>query len=91
VLSGLHVAESPRWWGDRVWFSDLYGQRGLRGGLPDGRLLIGMTGHDHRVLRQEADGRLVVHADLVADHDGTAYVGAFGFDATGGPVEPGVL
>ena len=60
------------------------------GWLPDGRLLIvSMT--DRRLLRREADGSLVLHADLsalatyhcndmVVDRVGRAYVGNFGFD-----------
>ena len=58
------------------------------GWLPDGRLLVvSMT--DRRVLRQEADGHLVEHADLseiatwdcndmLVDAEGRAYVGNFG-------------
>lgn len=64
------------------------------GWLPDGRLLVvSMT--DRRVLRREADGRLVEHADLsalapfhcndaVVDRHGRMYVGNFGFDITAG-------
>ena len=60
------------------------------GWLPDGRMLVvSMT--DRRVLRQEADGTLVVHADvsdlapwhcndMVVDAAGNAYVGNFGWD-----------
>lgn len=60
------------------------------GWLPDGRLLV-VSMRDKKVLRREADGELVVHADL-ADHatgnandmhvdaEGRAYVGHFGFD-----------
>jgi sugar lactone lactonase YvrE len=64
------------------------------GWLPDGRLLV-VSMRDRRVLRREADGSLVVHADLiedatghlndmVVDHAGRAYVGNFGFDLMGG-------
>lgn len=60
------------------------------GWLPDGRLLV-VSMRDRRVLRREADGRLVEHADLsklapfhcndaVADRHGRLYVGNFGFD-----------
>jgi sugar lactone lactonase YvrE len=64
------------------------------GWLPDGRMLVvSMT--DRRVLRQEADGTLVEHADLsslapwwcndmVVDAQGRAFVGNFGFDMYGG-------
>ena len=74
------------------------GQPSGLGWLPDGRLLIvSMT--DRKLLRQEADGKLVEHADLgaiatfhcndmVVDAAGNAYVGNFGFDTHGEPVEP---
>ena len=50
---------------------------------------------DRKVLRREADGRLVIHADLgshatghandmVVDAEGRAYVGNFGFDLMSG-------
>jgi sugar lactone lactonase YvrE len=60
------------------------------GWLPDGRLLVvSMT--DRKLLRREADGSLVEHADMSAfatgncndmavDASGRAYVGNFGFD-----------
>lgn len=63
------------------------------GWLPDGRLLVvSMT--DRRLLRREADGTLVTHADLsqlaswhcndmVVDGVGRAYVGNFGWDLLG--------
>ena len=58
------------------------------GWLPDGRMLI-VSMEDQRVMRLEADGSLVVHADLsgiatanandmVVDPSGRAYVGNFG-------------
>lgn len=60
------------------------------GWLPDGRLLV-VAMESRRVLRVEADGTVVTHADLasiatgncndmVVAADGTAYVGNFGFD-----------
>ena len=60
------------------------------GWLPDGRLLV-VSMEDRRLLRREADGALVTHADLsaiaaypcndlVVDAVGRAYVGNFGFD-----------
>jgi sugar lactone lactonase YvrE len=60
------------------------------GWLPDGRLLV-VSMDDRRLLRREADGRLVTHADLsrftahpcndmVVDAAGRAFVGNFGFD-----------
>ena len=64
-------------------------QPGL-GWLPDGRLLVASM-RDRKILRREADGTLVTHADLgayatghandmVVDAEGRAYVGNFGFD-----------
>jgi sugar lactone lactonase YvrE len=58
---------------------------------------------DSRLLRREADGTLVTHAelggyvsghpnDMVVDAAGRAYIGNFGFDLMGGaPVQPGDL
>ncbi len=64
------------------------------GWLPDGRLLV-VSMRDRKLLRREADGTLVQHADLwalagghcndmVVDAQGRAYVGNFGFDLMGG-------
>ena len=64
------------------------------GWLPDGRMLVSSM-KDRKVLRREADGTLVVHADLsaltggpindmVVDALGRAYVGNFGFDLMAG-------
>ncbi len=64
------------------------------GWLPDGRLLI-VSMMDKTLLRREADGSLVVHADLsdhvrgflgdiVVDRHGRAYLGDFGFDLYAG-------
>jgi sugar lactone lactonase YvrE len=66
------------------------------GWLPDGRLLI-VSMDDIKLMRLEADGRLVEHADLsgvaalnpndmVVDAKGRAYVGNFGFSLY--PPEP---
>jgi sugar lactone lactonase YvrE len=72
------------------------------GWLPDGRMLV-VSMRDGRLLRREADGTLVTHADLsahvgghpndmVVDAHGRAYVGNFGFDLMGGaPVEATTL
>ncbi len=72
------------------------------GWLPDGRLLV-VSMRDRKVLRREADGTLVTHADLsshatghcndmVLDASGRAYVGNFGFDLMGGaPLETASL
>jgi sugar lactone lactonase YvrE len=64
------------------------------GFLADGRMLI-VSMRDRKVLRREADGSLVEHADLsglapwhlndmLVNHDGRAWVGNFGFDLMGG-------
>jgi len=70
------------------------------GWLPDGRLLVSaMT--QRKVLRREADGTLVTHADLgdiatfhcndmIVDTQGRAYVGNFGFDLDSFVAEYGV-
>jgi sugar lactone lactonase YvrE len=72
------------------------------GWLPDGRLLV-VSMRDRKVLRREADGTLVTHADLgsyatghtndmVTDAAGRAYVGNFGFDLmSGAPLETASL
>lgn len=63
------------------------------GFLSDGRMLI-VSMRDRKVLRREADGSLVEHADLsklapwhlndmLVDHAGRAWVGNFGFDLMG--------
>ena len=69
------------------------------GWLPDGRLLV-VSMRDRKLLRREADGTLVTHADLsdyaggnandmVVDAQGRAWVGDFGFDLMGGaPFRP---
>jgi len=64
------------------------------GWLPDGRLLV-VSMRDACVLRREADGTLVCHADvsayvngllndMVVDSQGRAFIGEFGFDLMGG-------
>jgi sugar lactone lactonase YvrE len=72
------------------------------GWLPDGRMIV-VSMRDHKLLRQEASGELVEHADLgdvatghlndmVVSADGTAYVGNFGFDLMGGaPARPAAI
>jgi sugar lactone lactonase YvrE len=72
------------------------------GWLPDGRMLV-VSMHRRAVLRREADGSVVLHADLsevarghandmVVAADGTAYVGNFGSDLLGGePLAPAHL
>ena len=70
------------------------GQPSGLGWLPDGRLLV-VSMLDRKLMRQEKDGSLAVHADLsgvatghlndmVVDKQGRAYVGNFGFDLMGG-------
>ena len=69
--------------------------------LPDGRLLI-VSSSDRRLLRQERDGSLVIHADLasldshpwndiVVDGHGNAYVNNIGFDFPGGQFAHGII
>jgi sugar lactone lactonase YvrE len=71
--------------------------------LPDGRLLI-VSARDGLVLRREADGALVAHADLsalsekghpwneiVVDGRGNAYINNQGFDFPGGEFAPGTV
>jgi sugar lactone lactonase YvrE len=64
------------------------------GWLPDGRMLI-VSMLNRRVLRQERDGKIELHADLnayaawhcndmIVDRSGRAYIGNFGFDSHGG-------
>lgn len=78
------------------------GQPSGLGFLPDGRLLV-VSMLDSRVLRKEADGTLVTHADLsslavgeindmAVDPQGRCWVGCFGFDLTNGaPYAPAPL
>lgn len=68
------------------------------GWLPDGRMLV-VSMRDKKILRQEHDGTLALHADLsdiaggnlndmVVDEKGRAYAGNFGFDLmSGAPLE----
>jgi sugar lactone lactonase YvrE len=69
--------------------------------LPDGRLLVVDSGR-HRLLRREADGSMVTHADLAAvstkpwndlvvDATGNTYINTIGFDFPGGEYAPGVV
>jgi sugar lactone lactonase YvrE len=69
--------------------------------LSDGRLLV-VDSAGRRLLRREADGSLVQHADLsaisekpwndiVADDRGNAYVNTIGFDFPGGEFAPGLV
>jgi sugar lactone lactonase YvrE len=70
--------------------------------LPDGRLLV-VSGPESLVLRREADGSLVTHADLtglselgwneiVVDAGGNAYVNGGGFDLMAGEeFAPGIV
>ncbi|XVQ14277.1 SMP-30/gluconolactonase/LRE family protein [Spirillospora sp. CA-255316] len=79
--------------------AEVPGQPSGLGWLPDGRLLI-VSMRDRKLLRREADGALVAHADLsdlagghlndmVVDLKGRAFVGDFGFDLMGGaPLKP---
>ena len=78
--------------GTRERVCDVPGQPSGLGWLPDGRMLV-VSMREDRLYRREADGSLVVHADVsdIATHcndmvvavDGTAYVGHFGFEFYG--------
>lgn len=111
LVTGRGLVESPRWHGDRLYFSDwsageviavdLAGRSEViaqvkslplcTAFLPGGQLVI-VSSRDGRLLRQEADGSLVTHADLgqpgwndiVVDGRGNAYVNGAGFDPTAG-------
>jgi sugar lactone lactonase YvrE len=74
--------------------AEVPGQPSGLGWLPDGRLLV-VSQLDRRILRREADGSLVTHADLhelapgqlndmIVDSAGRAFVGNFGFDLMAG-------
>ena len=69
--------------------------------LPDGRLLV-VASAQRVILRQEANGTLVTHADLggiadfpwndiVVDGRGNTYVNNIGFDFAAGDVKPGTV
>jgi sugar lactone lactonase YvrE len=70
--------------------------------LLDGRLLLVSPRDGGVLLRREADGSLVTHADLsavtqsgwndiVCDRHGRAYVNSIGFDFPGGEFRPGLV
>lgn len=97
-----HVVEAMDEEGNREVVAEVANQPSGLGWLPDDRLLI-VSMVDRKLLRQEADGTLVEHADLnaiatwhcndmVVDASGRAYVGNFGFDTHGGiPPSPAKL
>jgi sugar lactone lactonase YvrE len=118
LLEDIAFGESPRWHDGRLWFCDwvakevvavdLDGHRETLlevDALPfsidwlgDGRLLVAGPG----LLRREADGSLVSHAELgdlsagwneiVVDRHDNAFVNAAGFDLMSGePPAPGVV
>ena len=69
--------------------------------LPDGRLVI-VSARDGQLLRRQADGSLVTHADLgclsdkpwndiVVDGLGSIYIGNLGFEFPGGDFAPGTI
>ncbi|HEY7106839.1 MAG TPA: SMP-30/gluconolactonase/LRE family protein [Acidimicrobiia bacterium] len=88
--------------GEREIVLELDDQPSGLGWLPDGRLLV-VAMLQKKVLRVEADGAIVEHADLssvvharcndmVVGTDGTAYVGNFGFEySVGEPARTTVL
>lgn len=84
VVDGLTCLECPRWCDGRLWFSDFH-THGVYSMRPDGRLLV-VSMRDRKLMRREADGSLVVHADrighvgghridMVVDGQGRAWVG----------------
>ena len=111
LLTGRGLVESPRWHGDRLYFSDWTAGEVLAvdlagdseviarvaslplctAFLPDGRLVI-VSSPDGRLMRLEADGALVTHADLgtpgwndiVVDGRGNAYVNRADFNPMAG-------
>ena len=111
LVSGRGLLESPRWHGDRLYFSDWSSGEVLAADLtgvcetvarvaslplctawlPDGRMVL-VSSPDGVLLRREADGDLVTHADLgrpgwndiVVDGRGNAYVNGAGFDPMAG-------
>ncbi len=85
-----HVVEAVDLDGNVERIADVPTQPSGLGWLPDGRMLI-VSMIDQKVLRLEANGQLVEHADLsgiatwhcndmVVDQTGRAYVGNFGYD-----------
>src|SRR5262245_25594288 len=69
--------------------------------LPDGRLLV-VSSEGPRLLRREADGSIVTHAelgpinehpwnDIVVDGRGNVYVNNVNFDFPGGETKPGIV
>ncbi|HZS93564.1 MAG TPA: SMP-30/gluconolactonase/LRE family protein, partial [Chloroflexota bacterium] len=69
--------------------------------LPDGRLLV-VSGREGRLLHQEPDGSLAVHADLSGlssypwneidvDSHGNIYLNGIGFDFPAGAFSPGII
>lgn len=85
---GVVLAMTPK--GELTTMCKVPGEPSGLGWLPDGRLLV-VSMQDRKLLRQEPNGDLAVHADLgslarfhcndmVVAEDGTAWVGNFGFD-----------
>ena len=85
-----HVVEAVDLEGNVEQIAEVPNQPSGLGWLPDGRMLI-VSMLDRKLLRLEADGQLVEHADLssvaswhcndmVVDASGRAYVGNFGYD-----------
>ncbi|MCW5772558.1 MAG: SMP-30/gluconolactonase/LRE family protein [Rhodospirillaceae bacterium] len=66
--------------GEREIIAEVPGRPNGLGFLPDGRLIIASMA-DQRLLRREADGRIVMHSDLAAHM--TGYTGDIAVDAAG--------
>src|SRR6266481_5435826 len=90
LLTGRGLVESPRWHGDRLYFSDWSAGEVLA---------VDLAGHSEVIARvqslplcMEPDGSLVTHADLgrpgwndiVVDGRGNAYVNGAGFNPMAG-------
>jgi sugar lactone lactonase YvrE len=62
VLEGLHMPECPRWHGDSVWFTDVWGHQVLRLGPAGEKILVHEFGADEDPagLGWLPDGRLLV-------------------------------
>src|SRR5215813_10184337 len=91
LLSGRGLVESPRWHGDRLYFSDWSAGEVVAVDLA-GRSVVIVSSPDGRLLRREPDGSLVTHAhlgqpgwnDIVADGRGNVYVNRAGFNPMAG-------
>src|SRR5215467_3519167 len=111
LMTGLAFGESPRWHMDRLWFCNWVAQEVIAVDLVARSEVILHTPSfpfsidwlpEGQLLRREADGSLVTHADLrilsrgwneiVVDGRGNTYVNASGFDLMAGETfAPGII